>query len=179
MKRGFKKWAEEIAIEYRSKLSIRYHGHLCGFKLADHLSIPVLFPSDFPEIVEQPGFVANNDWSAMTFFHPIDGNVILLNNSHSIKRQQSDIMHEIAHILCNHVADTFEIVDSFPMLRKFNKEQEQEAEWLGSCLQLPRRALIWALYKGMNEDEISEYHIASLQMVNFRIRLTGVRKQVS
>lgn len=177
MEPGFKKWAEETAVDYRQKLSLKYHEHLCGFVLAEHLQIPVLFPSDFPDLSGQFSFISSTDWSAVTFLHPIDGNVIILNNTHSNKRQQSDMMHEISHIICNHSADAFEIVEGLPILRKFNREQEKEAGWLGGCLQLPRRALIWALNKGMDESQISEYHIASLQMVNFRLRLTGAKRQ--
>lgn len=177
MRHGFKAWSEKVALEYRLKLSLRYYEHMDGFALADHLSIPVLFPSDFPEL--STGLLVQNDWSAMTFHHPMDGNIIILNNTHSTKRQQSNIMHEIAHVVCNHLGNAFEIVDGLPILRKFSKDQEEEAEWLGGCLQLPRKALTWALNKGMNENEMSEYHSASMRMVTYRLRITGAKLQFS
>lgn len=89
-------------------------------------------------------------------------------------------MHEIAHIICEHDADTFQQVGSFPfMLRTYNSEQEGEAEWLGAALQLPRVALSWAKRSRMDYTAIAEHFGCSLEIARYRCNVTGVNKQFS
>jgi Zn-dependent peptidase ImmA (M78 family) len=89
-------------------------------------------------------------------------------------------MHELAHNICGHETSKSQQINGLGLLlREYNEEQEKEAEWLGSCLQLPRKALVWALNKKMSYEEISEYFQASEDMVRFRINTTGVKKQIS
>lgn len=64
-------------------------------------------------------------------------------------------------------------------LRNLDVEQENEAEWLGSCLQLPRPALIYSLKRSMTIEQIAEYYNCSNDMVQYRINITGVKKQLS
>jgi Zn-dependent peptidase ImmA (M78 family) len=88
-------------------------------------------------------------------------------------------MHELAHIICEHkVSDEILNTGLIGFLRNHDVQQENEAEWLGSCLQLPRPALVWALKEKMNNGEIAEYFNASEEMVRYRINITGVNKQI-
>ena len=56
----------------------------------------------------------------------------------SESRIQSDIMHELAHVLLGHKMEEINPSLGFP-LRKYDQSQEDEAEWLGGCLQLPSK----------------------------------------
>jgi len=107
------------------------------------------------------------------------GNRIIIHNQyHSIARQQSDIMHELAHIICKH--ERAQTTYDFPIpmgMRDFNEEQEEEAKCLGATLQIARPGLLWAKKKNMQTDEIASYFTASTDMVNYRMNTTGVFKQ--
>lgn len=88
-------------------------------------------------------------------------------------------MHEIAHILCEHEPSVpLEQNGINLLLRDHNSEHEEEAEWLGGCLQLPREGLIWALKQGMSSKDIAENYRASLTMTNYRIGKSGAKIQV-
>ena len=88
-------------------------------------------------------------------------------------------MHELAHIICKHFEENpypgIAIPDN---LRGHNPRHEAEAAYLGGCLQLPRVALVHIFKQRMTEDQIIEVYGASLEMVRYRMRITGVMKQM-
>lgn len=101
------------------------------------------------------------------------------NPTHSDARQQSNIMHELAHIICDHKVDKDKLVNSLSgFLRNYDEIQENEAEWLGACLQLPRQALLYSLKNNLSEDDIALKYCASVEMVRFRINTSGVKNQL-
>lgn len=181
-KRGFKTWSDKKAVEYRTLLGLKDISPLCAFELCKHLQIPVYEPSQINGLTAEhqnellgPN---NSHWSAASI--PVGENkyIIIHNPMHTEARQQSNLMHELAHIICEHKV----AIDKYNLglsgfLRNHNPEQENEAEWLGSCLQLPRPALVWALRRKMNEQEIANHFNASNEMVRYRINITGVKNQ--
>jgi hypothetical protein len=64
-------------------------------------------------------------------------------------------------------------------LHYFNTEQENEAKFLGACLQIARLGLLWAFKRNYTVEQISDYFIASVDMVQFGINRSCVRKQLS
>lgn len=181
-KRGFKKWSDDKSIELRTQLGLKEIDPLCAFDLSEHLGIPIFTPNQINGLendeVEHLLKEGSQHWSAATVPLPNDEHLVLHNPSHSKTRQQSNIMHEIAHILCGHEVDTNSIVSSLSgFLRNHDAEQEQEAEWLGACLQLPKPALLWALKEGMAIPDMSEYFTASTHMVTYRLNVSGAKIQ--
>jgi hypothetical protein len=180
---GFKKWADDTSIQFRIDLGLNQNDPLCAFVLSDHLGIPIFTPQLIPDLkteyVDQLLGNGKEQWSAATVPISDTENIILHNPTHSSARQQSNLMHELAHVICGHKVPE-EIVKTglIGFLRNHNEQQENEAEWLGSCLQLPRPALIWALKKEMSNFEIAEHFNASEEMVKYRINVTGVKKQL-
>ena len=183
LKRDFRSFAEKKALDFRNELELKSFDFLCAFSLCKYLNIPILEPDKIVGL--EPYHLSNllgegsNHWSAATI--PVGGgsNIILHNINHTEMRQQSNIMHELAHIICKHETPVTYSLNNLPgNLRNFNEEQEAEAEWLGSCLQLPRQALLWALKNGLSINEISERFVASPSMVQYRINITGVKNQV-
>ena len=182
MRRGFKKWCEEQAIHWRKELDLPVHVYLPARQLADRMLIDVFQPIDIPELAWKD---ANqllqcdvSGWSAVTV--STDGCIIIIYNpNHSPARQEADIMHELAHIICGHSSISFKNIPWFPFpLREYRKADEEEAKWLGSCLQIPRDSLVWALNCGMTQHQaIAEHFVASVQMVQFRRNMTGVDVQ--
>lgn len=109
-----------------------------------------------------------------------DGKDLIIHNAyHSATRQQSNIMHELAHVICKHKLPEPKIIAGLPLpLRKYDPAIEEEANCLGGNLQITRVGLLWALKRGMTVEEIGGHFLASEAMVNFRIRITGVKKQL-
>lgn len=180
---GFKKWADDTAIKFRTELGLKPIDALCAFKLCNHLEIPIFTPHDVPGMLDdhldQLLGESSSHWSAATVPVSEESYIILHNPNHSDARQQSNLMHELAHVICGHkVPDETLSTGLSGFLRNHDQQQENEAEWLGSCLQLPRSALIWALKEKMIIAEIADHFNASEEMVRYRINITGVKKQI-
>lgn len=109
----------------------------------------------------------------------VDGHkMVLYNGNNSPARQQSDIMHELAHILCGHRGDCLQL-NSDISLRVHNAAHEQEAKWLGAALQIPETGIFGHVKAGRTSQEIAEIYGASLQMVNFRRNTLGIDRRIS
>ncbi len=103
--------------------------------------------------------------------------IIIYNPFHSTARQQSDMMHELAHIICKHERKADEYDSELPVgLREYDKEKEEEAKCLGSTLQLSTPCLLWANKRSMSVEEIAEYFNASKDMVIYRRNMTGIAR---
>ena len=179
---GFKAKAERLAKEYRALLNIHPCAPMCAFKLANHLQVPIY---DVKEIVTEPNGLeifsgrsgTECEWSALTMTTEKGNTIIIHNSFHSSARQQSNVMHEIAHILCKHELTEPETDFTIPMgMRFFDELQEEEAKCLGATLQLASPCLLWAKKRKMNNEEIATYYNASLEMVNYRMNTTGIAR---
>ncbi len=183
--RGFKAKAERTALEFREKLELDKHAPLCGFKLAEHLSIPVHTPDQiFPPGTNLNDLVGTKSkdqgWSALTMVTGNNNKIIIHNHLHAPTRQQSNLMHELAHLICDHKhPETIHNIKLPFFMRDYDKQQEEEANYLGSALQITREGLLWALKKRMEIAEIAEHYNASEKMVTLRINSTGVKRQLS
>ena len=81
-------------------------------------------------------------------------------------------MHEVAHILLKH-----RMVGLDPQTGLFKRRQqdENEAVYLGGCLQIPRRGLLWAVQRKLTISQIAVHFGASEAMVRLRSNVTGIR----
>jgi Zn-dependent peptidase ImmA (M78 family) len=180
---GFKKRAEELSIQQREVLGLLPQNPLPCALLAGHLGIRLIafesIPGISPELIEQLKYRNPESWSAFTIC--LNGKHYIFHNpSHSSRRHESDIMHEISHILCKHQPAVMSQIEGIPFpLRTYDKEQEDEAAWLGGCLQIPRQGLLWALRKDMDNAGIAAHFNASEALVRYRRRVTGVDVQYS
>jgi len=183
MRHGYKTWAENVAVEQRKLLHLTANAPLPARSLASRLEIAVIGPSQIPgitqEILSRLLRIDSDSWSAVTLKR--NGCTLIIHNpTHSPRRQESDLMHELAHLICQHEPSRVVQIDSsFPALRTYDPIQEEEAGWLGGCLQLPRPALLWAIQRGMNDQMIESHFSASPDIVRFRRQMTGVDRQMS
>lgn len=176
-RRGFKTDAERIAERCRVELGLKDFQPLSSFLLAKHLQLQVITPAEIPGLETRhldellTGSGASN-WSAVTIGRDRP-TMIIYNSSHSNSRTESNIMHESAHVLLGHVMG--EIDTSLGLaLRKYDPVQEMEAEWLGGCLQLPTPALKkYFVFGSHSVEQIAENFTASVQMVKYRLGVTG------
>ena len=184
---GFPAKAERRAESLRRELGLLPHEPLCAFRLCDHLKIQVAVANQVQglsaenlQVLDHP---SGEGWSAVTIlFHDSQQTsyLIIHNRSHSLARQQSNVMHEIAHILCGHKLSAVDTGTDLPdYMRLYPIEQEMEADCLGWTLLLPRPALLLALSKGWDHTAIMQHYQASAEMVQLRINKTGVKRQLS
>lgn len=179
-RRGFKSWSEQQAITFRETLSIHPCAPLPAVLLARHLEVPIIDPTQVPamssEHLKQLLEIDAWSWSGVTVVFA-EIMIIIKNPAHPPGRQQSDVMHELSHIICEHVAARVVQHPHLPLAqREYDTTHEREAAWLGSCLQLPRSALSWAVKRKMSHVEIAEHFGATEDMVCYRRRMTGVDK---
>lgn len=183
MRRGFKTWAEQQAIELRQALGLPPHAPLPAACLSAHLGITIVGPEQIPgltaERIHQLLRVDPLSWSAMTI--AANGIVLIIHNTaHAPSRQESNLMHEHGHIICKHEPAQMVRLGTLPwVLRTYAADHEEEAGWLGGCLQVPRESLVWALKPGMDDAMLTAHFGASIDMVRFRRQKTGVDRQLA
>ena len=181
LERGFKSWCERSALATRTELSIESHAPLGARKLAEHLGISLLTPKEIlglpSDIVEQLTRKDPHGWSAVSFAVETDVTVIY-NDRNSPGRQSSDIMHELSHIILDHdPSQVILSVDGQIGMRSFDAKQEDEANWLGWTLLLPRLALMHCIHLGRNSAQIAVDYNVSEQLVKYRTGVTGANRQ--
>jgi Zn-dependent peptidase ImmA (M78 family) len=150
-------------------------------KLAEYLDVRLWTPYDVPglpqPVLDQLLRHDPDGWSAVSC--SVDGKALVIYNpQHSIGRQSSDLAHELAHIILEHAPSKMVLShDGTIVMRSFDEKQEEEANWLGWCLLLPRIALVHAIKLRLTPAEIALRWGISERLVEFRIRMTGVRSQ--
>jgi IrrE N-terminal-like domain len=181
LERGFKSWCERSALATRTELSIEAHEPLAARKLAEHLGVSLLTPKELPGlptgILHQLTHKDPQGWSAVSFV--VDAQVtVIYNDRNSSGRQSSDIMHELSHIILDHnPSQVILSVDGQIGMRSFDAKQEDEANWLGWTLLLPRPALVHCIHLGRSAAQIAIDYDVSEQLVKYRTGITGVNRQ--
>jgi Zn-dependent peptidase ImmA (M78 family) len=178
LRKGFKSEAERKAEFYRAELKLSKFAPLDAFKLAEHLDVLVAGISEVlpaSEIKKLNKSSSQDKFSALLMKNVDNDPLIIHNDSDSKFRQQSNIMHELAHFICGHEIPEEIINLNLPgNLRYFNQVHEEEAKYLGSCLQITKVGLLWKTKHRHTLEEISEYYCASIDMVRFRLNASGV-----
>ncbi len=180
LKHGFKAKAERLSAEFRTKMSIHPCAPLCAFKLAEYLNIPIYSATEFLSLPDEIEKLSDESfgWSALTMVTSADNRIIIHNPYHSQARQQSDIMHELAHVICEHKQSLDNYNFKIPLgMRHFDELQEEEAICLGSTLQITRPGLQWALKRNYTVEQIANHFNSSVEMATYRLRISGVIKQ--
>jgi hypothetical protein len=165
---AFRQRCEAIAVNERHRLGLQSFDPLSANVLADCYRATLLTPIQLPNaqlslarwLESQPTWFA-----AIIYQQPL---TILYNPNCSAARHQSNIMHEFGHVLLKHPMN--ELNAETGMISK-NAANEREAAYQGACLQLPKRALEWAIQSGMSEDSIMGHYTVSQQMVQYRCRI--------
>jgi Zn-dependent peptidase ImmA (M78 family) len=179
MRRGFKTRAERLASDIRYRHGCQDDEPAPLDAVAAELGIDIV-PAD--RLVERARLeelqrLQPDAFSAATFRRPRDGRVIVYNPLHTEGRSRSNQAHELAHIILDHKVRTLERVGGLTFLT-CDVEQEEEADWLGGCLLLPRPLLLKAAFKGMGYAQIADTYKTSEPMARFRLNASGVLVQV-
>lgn len=177
---GFKAEANRFSLELREEMGISPNEPLCPWKLADHLSVPIIELSDLPDCDEKKYLMngkGKEEFSATVCYGGTKA-FIINNDVHIRKRQASDIAHELAHVLMGHPpSPPFDKTGK----REFLAEIEKEAEWLGPALLVSEHAALHA-YKVI---QASQHTLASLSddwsitedVIRMRMNAVGAAKR--
>lgn len=180
--RGFKTWCETIALQHRRTLRLRPIDPLKAQALAASLGVPVFGIEEIPGLDEHVLHTLlcedSDSWSAVTITNG-QKSVIILNSSHSGGRPASDLMHELAHVIIGHTPSRVDITeDGGLILNTYDRQQEDEANWLAGSLLLPRDALIWIRKQRLELQAAAHEYGVSVQMLQYRLNVTGVDYQL-
>ncbi|MGX9146799.1 ImmA/IrrE family metallo-endopeptidase [Mesorhizobium sp. 128a] len=151
-------------------------------KLASALGVTVWRERDVRNIssadLEQLTVKDADSWSAFTL--RINTNhLIVYNSSQTDYRINSVVMHELSHIMLGHELTSAGITDDGHLIpATYDQDQEDEADWMAGTLLLPRPILIKIRLDGMSNDAAIHFFQVSSDMLNWRIRMTGVDYQL-
>jgi hypothetical protein len=181
--RGFKTWCENTAVGFRRDLKLEPIDPLVPLRLAAELGVRVWRADEVPGIdAETLRVLLRQDpgsWSALTINAGREP-LVVLNSAHSGPRSASDLAHELSHIVLGHEPARVDVSeDGLLMLQSYDRTQENEASWLGGCLLLPRDALLHIRRQRWRASEAAERYGVSLDMLKYRLNVTGVDVQVS
>lgn len=182
MRRGFKAESERMAAAARAVLGLSATDKLCPWQYAAHLGVLVYNADELdlePEHAAQLLVRDPDSWSGMTLLE--DGvHLVVLNSSHPDTRRASTLMHELAHIILEHVPAEVDVSPSgLVLLSDYSTDQEEEADWLGAALLLPELALIQLRTRGLTVEAIAQQFGVSGQICQWRCRMTGVEKRLA
>ncbi len=180
--RGFKSWCENVSVQLRKEIGLGATAPLDPHILAESLEVKVWKAGDVPGVdAETLDILLRKDpdsWSAVTL-HVETTDLVILNSSHSLARQASDLMHELAHIYLGHTPARIDVTeDGLLMLNTFNKQQEEEAAWFSGCLLLPREALLAICSQSMEHRTAAKTYGVSKDMLEYRLQVTAVNMQI-
>lgn len=179
--RGFKSWCENVSLQLRSELGRKAVDPLEPKVLASHLGVSLLTPSGIgglSESAKRTLLIDEKDsWFAVMVLTDVN-DAIVYNPKHSAARRNSDIMHELAHVIRGHKPSTVVLSQNgrFAM-RSYDETQEDEAAWLSGCLLLPRPALVWIMKSGMSTRQAWQQYGVSAELLRYRADVTSVSRQ--
>ena len=181
MRRGFKSWCENASSEYRSHLELDLEDRFDPRDLARHLGVLVRTPDELPGLschsIRQLTIVDSDSWSAVTVAAG-GQNLVVLNSAHAPTRQWSSLAHELAHVILNHRPATASVSEEGILFRDhYDAEQEEEADWLGGALLLPREGLLSVYRRTSSSEVIGRSFGVSTKLVDWRLRMTGILMQ--
>jgi Zn-dependent peptidase ImmA (M78 family) len=179
LRRGFKSTAERLAEDIRARQGVGDVDPVVLERVAADMGVDIVAADELVERsrLEELAAIQSDAFSAATFERANGRKAIVYNPLHSQGRNRSNQAHELAHILLDHEVRTIERVGSF-IYFTCDSEQEEEADWLGGCLLLPRALLLKAAFAGLGSVEIAEKFGTSEPMARFRLNASGVLVQV-
>jgi Zn-dependent peptidase ImmA (M78 family) len=176
LRRGFKAEANRISLRLRTSLGLTRHSPINLTALGDKLGIRVVplsnFKDECPDAVQHLNRKDRSAFSAATVPLPDGRHVILFNDSHSKARCQSNIAHEIAHIVLGH---EFTLPIDNTGTRVFDRDVEDEANWLGPAILISNEAALHILRSALSTEAACAQYGVSAAVLRMRINASGAR----
>lgn len=183
MRRGFKSQTEKISIQLRNEIGLTVYDQFDPIEFLASKGFVVWFPANIPGIshdhVNQLTKKDPDSWSGVTVKEG-EEIAIIVNPSHPATRQANTLMHEWAHVELRHKPNRVDrSTNGLLLLSDYPAEVEEEADWLAGAVLLPRDGLIHFRSSGMNAERIADQYGVSKQLTNWRLRMTGVERQIA
>lgn len=177
VRRGFKAEAERQAAQARNRLGLAPHDPLNPRDLAAHLCVSVVDASALVDIAELEELerLQAFAFSAATF-EIKERKIIVVNPLRASGRQNSDVAHELAHIMLKHDLSEIRDLNGIPF-RTCRPDEEEEATTFGGTLLLSRPLLLSAARRNATIEQIASQYDVTFEMARFRFNSTGVAKQ--
>jgi hypothetical protein len=177
--RGFKAEAERVIEDIRHDLGLAADQQIDPLRLAEHLGIEVRRADELVDVraLRELESLHPGAFSACTFKPKPGRTVIVYNPLSSVARRNSDLSHELAHIILRHELSRLERLGALSYF-VCDASQEEEAAWLSGCLLLPRKLLLADLRRGLTASDIARRRRVSESMVTYRINITGATRQI-
>ena len=174
---GFKARANDIALGLRKQAGLAQTAPLDPRDVFQRLSIQIVPLSEF--LVACPtGTQAllshSGGFSAMLLPVGQGKRIVIHNDSHSSRRQVSNLAHELAHVLLAHPA---EMVCMGDLGRRADSLVEDEAAYLGGCILVPNEAAYRSAFAGVDAQTAADRHGVSEEMITYRLRMSGALKR--
>ena len=169
-------------MEIRKSLGLPHDAPLHGIELAQQFGTVVWSERDISGLpaddLLQLTAIDEQSWSAFTL-RIGNRHLIVFNSTQSAPRINSVIMHEIAHISLGHELHSASLSDDGHLIpSNYSQDQEDEADWFGGTLLLPRPALLRIRRDRLSEGAAMSKFLASEEMLKWRFRMTGVDYQL-
>jgi hypothetical protein len=173
---GFKQYAVDLGLKVRRNLGISASQRLDVIALATYYKVPILSFDKIGCPLEALHHFTVSRWSKVSgYLLPVDGQlVIIYNPTHPKQRIRATISHEIAHLILNHEFRVLATGDDGCIFG--DKDQEDEAGWLGAELLLPREAAKRAVINGDSLSQLSDQFDVSIELARWRTNICGARK---
>ncbi|SON54239.1 hypothetical protein HDIA_0698 [Hartmannibacter diazotrophicus] len=169
---GFKSESEYYALTFRDEMSLAPYAPLDAKALAKNLEIPVIPLSTHSGVPQEiKTFWRTNGKDTFSGVTINDGayKEIIYNDFHHPRRQNSDIAHELAHIVLGHPL-TAPIKANGE--RDYDPTIEEEAKWLGAAILLPKKALIYIILNALPIETVQTEYNVSESLFQFRVQVT-------
>lgn len=178
LRRGFKTEANVTSRELRSELGLDSAAPICPFQLASHMDVEVIklstFLADHPEAASYLLGDGKGEFFAVTLCG-LRPRCIIYNDAHPPVRTAADIAHELAHMLLLHPAHR---LSNETGGRHFDKELEDEANWLGPAILVSEEAAINVARQGWTLNRAATHYGVSEVLMRMRLGVTGAYNRV-
>lgn len=165
----------------REELGLTIADRLDGVSYAQHVGVAILPFNELALSEEAKHQLLVGDpesWSGMTIRFG-KAKAIIVNPAHPPERQCNTVMHELSHIILDHVPTRVDIgPEGVLIVGEYAEDAEGEADWLAGTFLLPRDALISLRSQGMNNSQIAKRFGVSLALCDWRTRMTGIDVQM-
>jgi uncharacterized protein DUF955 len=120
---------------------------------------------------------SRNKWSG--FVLPVMGlHLVVVNHTHSPTRQNATLTEELFHITLKHAPSKIFLCPLTGLLRReYTKEIEDEAYWSAAAGLLPYVTLKALIQSGSTIESIADAFGVSVDLVQFRMKVTKLWKQ--
>lgn len=180
LRRGFKAEAERLSKDIWAGMRLAADDRMDAVKLAEHVGCIVRSAGDLVDAAKLKELyrIQEDAFFACTFKLPRSRFAVVFNPLMSERRRNSDLAHEVAHIVLGHSLSHLARLGDQAFLT-CDRQQEEEAAWLSGCLLLPRFALMNDLRKRRSSATIAKSRMLSREMVDYRVRVTGAARQLA